>query len=374
MAHSDDELAKSANTGHLRNPRPPSITSTVSIELLRDLLDALERLCGIERLCDLLERAGISTELAWRRHGRITHEQLVRLYHGAAVETGDEMMGLWSRPIRTGALKVLCINVRDARSVGAALYRFTQTWNLLLDDYELNLHSTENTFGLRLSPRRNKGVSTSDEPSPDVNRFGHTLMLKLAHGVVSWLVGHEVPLRHVAFAFPRPSFAEDFRVLFPIPVEYGADCSTIHFHTELAEQRFERSYADLRLFLERAPRDWIFTTYKEHTLSMKVKEFLGAPGQLNASLRDVSRALHMSPRTMIRRLVAEDTSFQGIKDALRRDFAISELVNSEKALDDIAHDQGFASVSAFHRAFKSWTGNTPGDYRRRGTRRTTVQR
>src|SRR5690606_2143672 len=143
------------------------------------------------------------------------------------------------------------------------------------------------------------------------------LMLKLAHGVVSWLVAHEVPVRHVAFAFPRPDFAEDYRILFPAEVEYDAPCSTIHFDSELAEQRFERPYSDLRPFLERAPRDWIFTTYKEHTLSMKV-----------------------------------------------RDFAIFELINTDKSLEDIAYDHGFASVSIFHRAFKRWTGNTPGEYRR----------
>jgi len=341
------------------------ITSTVSIGLLRDLLQALEQACGTERLRHLLERAGVSSELTRRGHGRITHEQLVRLYQNAALETGDEMLGLWSRPIRRGALKVLCINVRDARSIGTALYRFTQTWNLLLDDYELSLDPNKDTFGLRLSARNRSAKTALTATRPQhINRFGHTLMLKLAHGVVSWLVGQEVPLRHVAFAFPRPSFAQDYRVLFPIAVEYGADCSSIHFHPELAEQRFERSYADLRLFLRRAPRDWIFTTYREHALSMKVREFLSVSGQLHFSLQDAASALHMSPRTLIRRLAAEEASFQGIKDALRRDFAIFELVNTEKALDDIAHDQGFASVSAFHRAFKSWTGNTPGDYRR----------
>lgn len=334
------------------------ITSTVSVELLRDLLSALEKICDESQLNDFLTRAGISSDLARRNNARITHEQLVSLYQIAAIETGDEMMGLWSRPVRTGALKVLCRSVHNATSVAAAMYRFTQVWNLILDDYQLKLYQDDAVFSISLVPQ------SMPSGSPIVNRFGHMLMIKLAHGVVSWLMGYEITLHRVSFAFPRPEFSEDYRVLFPAVVDYDADCSTIFFHAELASQRFKRPYADLRPFLRRAPRDWIFTTYKEHVLSMKVREFLSNSSRLNYSLVQTAAEFHVSPRTLIRRLATEHTSFQSIKDGLRRDFAIFDLINSDKSLDEIAHNYGFASVSAFHRAFKRWTGNTPGDYRR----------
>ena len=333
----------------------PTITSTVSVELLRDLLHALEGICDEAQLSGFLSYAGISPDLVRRHHSRITHEQLVRFYQVAATQTGDEMMGLWSRPVRSGALKVICRSVRDADSVAVALYRFTQVWNLMLDDYELQMLPAGGPFGLQLVRRLG---------CPPVNRFGHMLMLKLAHGVVSWLVGYEVALRRVGFAFPRPVFAEDYRFLFPVHVEYDAPCSVLHFEAELAAQRFKRPYSDLKPFLQRAPRDWIFTTYREHALSMKLREYLSQAGQLNVSLKEAAAAFHMSPRTLMRRLTAEDTSFQGIKDALRRDYAISELLNTDKSLEQIALDHGFTSVSVFHRAFKRWTGNTPGEYRR----------
>lgn len=333
----------------------PTIISTVSVELLRDLLQALDTLSGPVQVRGFLTEAGISPELARQPHARITHEQLVRLYQVAATQTGDEMMGLWSRPVRSGALKVICRSVRDANSVGAALYRFTQVWNLILDDYALNLLPRGERFGLMLTPRR---------PAPTVNRFGHMLMLKLAHGVVSWLVGHEVTLRSVRFAFGRPLFAEDYRVLFPAHVEYDMPCSMLEFEPELASQRFQRPYSDLKPFLERAPRDWIFTTYREHALAMKLHDYLSQSGNEFRSLKETARAFHMSPRTLIRRLAAEDTSFQAIKDALRRDHAIYALINTDTPLEQIAANLGFSSVSVFHRAFKHWTGNTPGEYRR----------
>ena len=63
-------------------------------------------------------------------------------------------------------------------------------------------------------------------------------------------------------------------------------------------------------------------------------------------------------------MIDEGQSYQLIKDDLRRDLAISQLSHSDKSVLDIALDLGFAEASAFHRAFKKWTGARPGEYRR----------
>ncbi len=240
----------------------------------------------------------------------------------------------------------------DAPTIDVALYRFTQFWNLLLDDYSLHLIQAATTLRLELIPRSSK---------MGVNRFGHALMLKLTHGIVSWLVGREVPVSSVGFAFPRPSFATDYPILFPAPVDFGRKHSQITFHAELGKIRPERSAADIRTFLARAPRDWIFTSYHEHAVRLKVRELLHA--DLGRTLDDVSRRLHMSSRTLIRKLQDEDLSFQGIKDELRRDLAILNLVRNDVSLAEISYALGFSTPAVFHRAFRHWTGMTPGKYR-----------
>ena len=75
--------------------------------------------------------------------------------------------------------------------------------------------------------------------------------------------------------------------------------------------------------------------------------------------------MNMTPRTLIRRLDADDTSFQAIKDALRRDIAIRDLQAGGKSIEAIALDVGFSSAANFHRAFQRWTGSTPSSYRRK---------
>lgn len=330
------------------------ILPTVSRAFLEDWLSALRLHCPPEQLAGFLDQIGLDD--AAQPLGRVTHDQIVRLYQLVATETGDEMMGLWSRPVRSGALKLLCTSVRGASSLSAALFRFTSFWNLVLDDCHMSLETGEDRLQIVLEPQGGGGQ----------HRFGHMLLLKLAHGIASWVAGRELPLREVSFAFQRPDFAEDYPILFPAPVRFGEASSSLTFDGTLDRLPVSRSEAEMQEFLIRAPRDWIFTSFREHAVMLRVRELLLQSERLSCNLEDAARALNLTPRTLIRRLEAENTSFQEIKDGLRRDIAIRDLSLGSKSIEAVSQDVGFASAANFHRAFKRWTGTTPGSYRRSG--------
>lgn len=329
----------------------PKILPTVSRAFLEDWLTTLHAHCTPAQLAEFLDRTGLSEPA--HPKARATHDQIVRLYQLVAVETGDEMMGLWSRPIRSGALKHLCASVRGASSMSAALFRFTTFWNLLLDDFFLSLENDARR--VVISPREDAAA----------HRFGHMLLLKLAHGVASWLAGSEVRVRRVDFAFAQPSFAEDYAVLFPAHVRFSQTVSAIEFESDLATLPASRSEAEMQDFLVRAPRDWIFTSYREHALPLRTRELILRSDRLSCRLSEAAAALNMTPRTLIRRLSADGTSFQAIKDGVRRDIALRELSRSRTSVEAVSQDLGFASAANFHRAFKRWTNMTPGAYRSR---------
>ncbi|MEY3521533.1 MAG: HTH-type transcriptional regulator VirS, partial [Pseudomonadota bacterium] len=81
------------------------------------------------------------------------------------------------------------------------------------------------------------------------------------------------------------------------------------------------------------------------------------------SLEVVSDMLATTPQTLRRRLQREGQGYQMIKDALRRDVAVEFLTQSDLPLLEVAARVGFSEASTFHRAFKAWTGLTPGAYR-----------
>jgi YesN/AraC family two-component response regulator len=82
------------------------------------------------------------------------------------------------------------------------------------------------------------------------------------------------------------------------------------------------------------------------------------------TLEQIAARLHMSPRTLHRRLAGENTSFRIVVADLRRELAERHLRENELAIGEIAFLLGFSEVSAFHRAFKRWTGWRPLGYRR----------
>ncbi|MEM9582104.1 MAG: AraC family transcriptional regulator ligand-binding domain-containing protein [Pseudomonadota bacterium] len=330
-----------------------TLYSTVSRAFISDWLAALRPLCRAAQYRAFLERADLATDQDLAQ-GRVTLDQIVSLYQIAAVETGDEMMGLWSRPIRPRALQHLLTSVREASALPSALYRFSTFWNLLLDDYQFTLKETQDALVLSLTPQ-------ADLP---VQRFGHMLILKLAHGLLSWLATREVPVKEVGFAFPQPDFASDYAVIFPAPVSFGHAATFICFAPKDLGPVQPRGPDALDQFLENAPRDWIFTRSREHTQSLRLRSYLTQMGWETANLTHAACAMHMTPRTLIRRLAADGTSFQTIKDDLRRDIAIRHLQQGEKSVEAVAHEVGFSSAANFHRAFQRWTGNTPSSYRR----------
>lgn len=79
---------------------------------------------------------------------------------------------------------------------------------------------------------------------------------------------------------------------------------------------------------------------------------------------EVALSLGLSLSTLKRRLADESTSFQQILDKLRQDVAVNMLKQAQSSITEISFFLGFSTPSAFHRAFKRWTGNTPELYRK----------
>ncbi len=85
------------------------------------------------------------------------------------------------------------------------------------------------------------------------------------------------------------------------------------------------------------------------------------------SLGEVASELHVSRRTLTRRLVAQGLSFSEILEQERRDRALL-LLRSRESLETIGERLGYSTLPNFIRAFQRWTGMTPAAYRRRFAR------
>jgi AraC-like DNA-binding protein len=82
------------------------------------------------------------------------------------------------------------------------------------------------------------------------------------------------------------------------------------------------------------------------------------------SLEEVAGLVHMSARTLKRRLAAKGVTFSTLVDRARRERALSLLQSSRLPIEDVAERLDYATASTFVRAFHRWTGTTPAAYRR----------
>jgi AraC-like DNA-binding protein len=90
--------------------------------------------------------------------------------------------------------------------------------------------------------------------------------------------------------------------------------------------------------------------------------------EAGCSLAAVSTSLHMSERSLQRRLADEGVTFDALLDELRRELALRYLADEKVAIAEIAYLLGYSEPSAFHRAFKRWTGTTPAEARQQRRR------
>lgn len=334
-------------------------SATVSAHFLHAMLAPIRRMRDASTVERVLSEARIPDELLDQPAARITREQFVLLYKRIAFELDDEMLGLWSRPIRGGTLKYLCLSLLDAPTILIALNRFLRFWNLILDDYRLQM-SRQNGFVRIVLARR--------DPSARTAMLGHELMMKLVHGIVSWLLDREIPIGRVEFAFARPAHAADYLFLYPGEVAFGASESAILIADTYCQMSFKREKHQLWAFLKRAPEDWAFSMAHRGSISARTRAWLEPRLDQVVDLQQLADAFHVSARTLTRKFTDEGVSFQSVKDALRRDIAVQRLSKSTAPVAAIARDLGYTNAAVFCRAFKQWTGSTPTAYRR-GDRR-----
>jgi AraC-like DNA-binding protein len=89
----------------------------------------------------------------------------------------------------------------------------------------------------------------------------------------------------------------------------------------------------------------------------------GDPG-----IEAVAAELKMSARSLRRRLQDEGTNYRRTLDELRSALAKQQLRDEGRSVEEVAYALGFSDASAFHKAFRRWTGSSPAEYAKSGAR------
>ncbi|MGF6345693.1 AraC family transcriptional regulator [Variovorax sp. W2I14] len=329
---------------------------TIPIAFVQGMLSGI-RARGADAPVDIgtaLEDAGIAPSLLEETASRVTAEQYVDLFALLMKRLDDEALCFLTRRLRCGSFALMLRSTLGAPTFEVALRRVAHTFSLLQDDLSLVL--------LHEGPLAGFGLRLNNLQAPHQN-FLHELMLRVYWRLFAWLHGGRLVARRFDFGFELPPYADGYAKVFPGPLQFGQPLTAMWFDASALATPMHRDAHAMQVFLSASPANVILPRLAEQAVSAKVRAVLQQNRPAWADLATTASSLHMSVSTLQRHLATEGTSFQSLKDQLRRDVAIVRLNTSSVPLAALAEELGFADSAAFQRAFKTWTGGAPGSYR-----------
>jgi len=329
---------------------------TIPIALVRGMLSGVS---ARGESCDaFLADAGIAPELLDQPGARVTAAQYIALFRSLIDRLEDECIGFLSRPLKRGCFALTARAAMGAPDLEAAIRHIAHTFRLVQDDAVLELVREGNLAGVALRFL---------DPAVPRPRFAHEMLLRVYWRLLAWLAGRRLPVVRFDFAFECPPHVGSYDKVFPAPLRFGQAQSAVWFDGARLKDPVRRDEAALRAFLAEGQANVILPPRGKGPTVARVRQHFLHTQPAWPDLAATAAALHVSVSTLQRHLTGEGTSFQALKDELRRDMAIVRLNTSTVPLAAVAQELGFTDSAAFQRAFKCWTGSPPGAYRRGGS-------
>lgn len=342
----------------VRFPRTRMIQSiadgSVASGYVRTLLDVAERRGA--QVPALMREAGLPADVVRSPELRLSASQAIRLFECAVAATGDADLGLHMgeavRPASFNALGYAAMSCATLAETLPLLLRFER---LVTELGTTELRQSGDWMTIAWRP--------AVEAGPGLRAIQDAIVagwLTFAR----WMTGIEGELREARFAHRAPARRDEYARIFRCPLQFSAEENALVFHRHFLEQRLlaadqgfhvhQRARAQALLAQLDAQPD--FTRRASALIRQQLPH--GAP-----SLQQLAHALHVSERTLRRRLQAEGSGFQALLDTIRHQQALLYLDDPQLTVLHIALLLGYSEPTAFTHAFKAWTGASPQQYR-----------
>ena len=318
----------------------------------RTLLYALESqgIAGQAILSDI----GLTIEELDLGEVRIAADLMERFWRLAVEESGDESLGVvFAENFRIGSLDGLGFAWATSETLLDALHRLARFFRVICTAGDVVLDADDDVVRVALRIPVEPGVAFA--PSVDAALALFVKLCRLA-------VNEDFCPVHVALQREVPLNSRPFEEFFRCPLTYGADENSLTLTRALTEDQLPLSNPRLARANDGVVQDYL-AAFEQEDLPGRIRaeiiELLpaGAPSQDTLAQR-----IHMSTRSLQRKLSATGTSFSELLENVRQELAVQYLCNSTKGVSDIAYLLGYTEPTNFARSFKRWTGHSPTEY------------
>src|SRR6266480_3127580 len=312
-----------------------------------------------------LEELGLSPETVLRQAGlpiglfnqdkiQVSTEEFFALYRGIAEASNDPAFGLKlgteERIERYDPVKIAAISARSFRDAIERLSRYKQ----LTCPEEIRVVKRGNESAVQFV-----WLLAHDKEPPLLVDVCFAWIVAMAHR------GIGRPLSPKRVEFQRaPAHREMFEAHLRCPVKFTANQKAIVFSNADMERLRVTHNADLLAGVAPQLEAELAGQLAEKTFSEQAKAILKKllAGQ-RPGIQDLARELHLSTRTLQRRLTEQGITFQRLLEEARRELARHYLLHSSRELNETAYLLGYEDANSFFRAFHHWEGTSPGHWR-----------
>lgn len=282
-------------------------------------------------------------------------------YYGMLEQIAGEMPDAHELPLRVGPLMrpddygALGLAWKSAPTIRHSLERVERYCRLWTDNLTYELREDEGgiDFHLHRFGERRLGMRLSNEAT-----------LASATSLIRQTSATGFRPRAAYLKHAAPSVTSAHEQYFGCPVIFGADKDALSISTEaLAHPNHLGDDGISRFLLAHLDAQIDAIVSEDPVEALLRREISRSLSEGVPRMEDIARRLAMSQRTLHRRLSEKGLSFKTQVDLTRRELAEKMLEQSSYSLSEVAFLTGFSEQSAFNRAFKRWTGETPAAYR-----------
>jgi transcriptional regulator, AraC family len=308
----------------------------------------------------LLQQYGLDGARLAEAGARLSIPRYMHLGHAAIALCGEPALGLhMGRLSRLAQAGLAGVTAAQAPTLGEAARTLLRFEPLYAANYRGHSSYQEDPQGAWL---RFYSIS----PYNDYNRFVVDSLLAGWLAQLAALAGSPLQAERLEIEFDAPDYAAGYQPLCSTAVQFGASANRLRLSRSTLEQANPQHCPSTFHHLLQLCEAEMLQRTRVRSLGERITHLLGPllNGGREPDLEEVALHLQLPTWTLRRKLAEEGTRFRDLLNDTRRDLAEAYIRDTELAFGEIAYLLGFASAEAFQRAFKRWTGLTPGEFRR----------
>lgn len=301
----------------------------------------------------LFAQAGLAAPTGLGSQDRVQAVAMQKVWRLAVIHTNDEGFGIrFAQQMPPMALHGLGFSWMASDTLRDAFKRLMRYYRLITTAGEIILDENEKGYRVWHKLPAPKGVAAP--ASLDAGMAIFIQLCRLTKGI-------DFCASQVYLQREVPENQRAFDEFFRCPVIYDADENFLLFNKEVLNAPLPGANPELARANDQVVIDYLKAFDKQDIIGQiraSIIEYLpsGPPSQ-----DDIAGHVHMSTRSMQRKLQEKGTSFKTIVETIRQELAENYLKDTSRSIGEVTYMLGYSEPSNFSRSFKKWTGMTPND-------------